>query len=634
MGLLNIGITGLNAAQAGLVTTSHNISNASVEGYSRQSIVQTTNTPMFTGAGFFGQGTRVETVKRAYNEYLTQQLLGAGTQQASLASYEAQISQINNLLADSSVGLSPALQGFFQAVQDVSANPASIPARQSMISTAESLVSRFQYLDGRLDEIRDGVEQQISSSVTEINSYAGQIADINKRIALAQVGGTSQQANDLLDQRDQLISELNQLVRVSTIPADDGSLSVFVGSGQPLVIGGQASTLAATPYAFDSSRLGISLVAPTGVTVQVPESLLDGGKLGGLLAFRRESLDGAQNQLGLVAVGLAETFNAQHRVGQDLDGNLGGDFFTPPQPTVLAQAGTTTAAPGVQFGNVAELTGDDYTLTFTDAVGGYTLRRNADGVAVLAADVGLVITPPGASVVGDGFTIQPTRAAAGDLALSPQLAGNPRLIAAAAPVISAASLANTGSATLTGLTVNSTTGLPLAGDITLTFDASTNTFSVSGGAPASLSFDPITQANGASFTLTSADVSFTLSGVPANGDTFTLSANAGGVSDNRNAVLLGKLQLGKTMLGGTASYQSVYSSLVAEVGSKTREVQVNGAAQATLLEQATAARDSLSAVNLDEEAANLIRYQQAYQAAARVMSISSTLFDEVLAIGR
>lgn len=630
--LLSIGITGLNAAQAGLVTTGHNISNASTDGYSRQTIVQTTQQPMFTGAGFFGQGTRVETVKRIYSEYLTQQVLSADTRRAQFDSYEAQISQIDNMLADTEVGLSPALQDFFKAVQDMSANPASIPARQSMISTGQSLVARFQYLDQRLTEIRDGVESELESSVVEINSYAQQIADINQRIVLAQANGTNQPANDLLDQRDVLISSLNALTRVSTIPESDGSVSVFIGSGQPLVVGTHPSQLAASPYASDPQRLGISLVTPSGSTVTIPENLLDGGKLGGLLAFRAEALDSAQNQLGLVALGLAESMNAQHRLGQDLNGNLGGDFFTAPTPTVVP-AGTMTAT----VSSVAGLTASDYQIT-NNGGGNFTVLRLSDGQVVLNAAPlpatldGLSITA-GTLAVGATATLQPTRYAARDIAIDGALANDPRLIAAAAPVVVNASLTNTGTGKLSGLTVNSVTGLPLAGNITLTFDAATNTFNVSGGTPASLAYNPATQASGASFTLTSADLTFSFAGTPADGDTFTLTATSAGVSDNRNAVLLGNLQLAKTMLGGTASYQSTYSQLVSEVGNKTREVQVNRDAQASLLDQATTMRDSVSSVNLDEEAANLIRYQQAYQAAAKVMTIASTLFDEVLAIG-
>lgn len=631
--LLNIGITGLNAAQAGLVTTSHNIANAATPGFSRQTTIQTTQEPMFTGAGFFGQGTRVETVKRIYSEYLTQQVLSADTRRAQFDSYADQVAQIDNLLADTSVGLSPALQDFFKAVQDTAANPASIPARQSMISTAQSLVSRFQTLDQRLTEIRDGTEKQIEATVGEINSFAQQIADINQRIVLAQSSGTGQAANDLLDQRDVLISDLNQLTRVSTLAESDGSIAVFIGSGQPLVIGSHPSQLQTAPYASDSTRLGVNLVTSSGNSVGIPESLLDGGKLGGLLSFRANSLDSAQNQLGLVALGLAESMNAQHRLGQDLYGNLGGDFFAAPAPTVVPGG-----AVNVSVTSVAGLTASDYHIT-NNGGGNFTVTRLTDGQVLLnaaplpASIDGLGITA-GSLAVGATATIQPTRNAARDIAVAAAVALDPRLIAAAAPVVVNTALANTGTGQVTGLTVNSTTGLPLAGDITLTFDAATKTFNVSGATPASLAFDPATQANGVSFTLGSVDLTFSITGTPADGDSFTLTTTTAGVSDNRNAVLLGALQTAKTMLGGTASYQSTYSQLVSQVGNKTREVQVNRDAQASLLEQAKTQRDSVSGVNLDEEAANLIRYQQAYQAAAKVMTIASTLFDEVLAIGR
>lgn len=632
--LLNIGLTGLNAAQAGLATTSHNIANASTPGFSRQAIVQTTQQPQFSSAGYFGQGTRVETVKRIYSDFLTQQVLSADTRRSEFDTYAQQMSAIDNLLADPNVGLSPAIQDFFKAIQDTSANPANIPARQSMITTAESLISRFHSLDLRLNEIRNGVESEIEATVGEVNSYAQQIADVNQRIALTRLNGVDQAANDLLDQRDQLINELNQLVRVTTLPESDGSLSVFIGSGQPLVIGTHASQFEATPSTTDPQRLGVSLVAPGGTRVAIPEGLLDGGKLGGLLAFRRDSLDSAQNQLGLVALGLAESFNAQHRLGQDLNGNLGGDFFAAPEPFVFPEGAVT-----VDITSVASLTVSDYSLT-NEGGGNFTLTRLSDGQvlvnnAALPASVdGLAITV-GTLAAGETAMIQPTRHAAGDIALAGALSRDPRLIAAAAPVLGAAAITNGGTGELSAITINTTTGLPLASPVTLTFDSATNTFLVNGATPATLSFNPATQSNGATFTLgTTVDLSFTFTGTPMNGDSFTLDATTGGVSDNRNAVLLGNLQLAKTMLGGTASYQSTYSQLVSDVGNKTREVQVNRDAQASLLTQASTLRDSVSSVNLDEEAANLIRYQQAYQAAAKVMAIASNLFDEVLALGR
>ena len=302
-GLLNIGITGLNAAQSALVTTGHNISNAATEGYSRQSVVLGTQQPLFRGS-FFGQGTQVESVRRSYNAFLEGQVLTADSQRAQFATYSTQIAQLDNLLADPDTGLSPALQSFFDGVQEVSANPSSVPARQSMISAAQSLVATFQYLDGRMSEIRDGIEGQIGLTVAEINAYASEIADINQRIAVTESAGTGQQANDLRDQRDTLIRELNGYVKLSTVTESDGSVSVFVGSGQPLVIGTNASTLVTLPSKGDPSRSAIALQTPGGGTVTMPESLLEGGQLGGLLAFRRDSLDAAQKQLGLVAAGL------------------------------------------------------------------------------------------------------------------------------------------------------------------------------------------------------------------------------------------------------------------------------------------------------------------------------------------
>lgn len=639
MSLLNIGITGLNAAQAGLVTTGHNISNAATPGYSRQSIVQGTQEPFFTGSGFFGQGTQVVTVKRAYSQYLENEVLTSDTRRAQLETYSAQVEQIDNLLADPDAGLSPALQSFFQGVQDLAANPSSVPARQSMISTAQALASRFQYMDQRIDEIREGTESQISGAVDEINSFARQLADLNQRIALVQASGPGQPANDLLDQRNALVAELNRQVRVSTVLESDGSLSVSIGSGQPLVTGAQYSQLEATPSDDDPRRLSIGLRMPTGGHIPMPESLIDGGVLGGLLAFRREALDTAQQQLGLVATGLAETFNAQHRLGQDLDGNLGKDFFSLPAPVVFPASSVTAS-----IADVSQLTGSDYRVTKNG--GTWSVTRLSDNTLVVDDATTLPVTFDGVSidasalVSGQSALIQPTRYAAAGISVA---ISDTRLVAAAGPLRVAAGSSNTGTGTVAVDSLAGVSGFsggtPHIGDYTLEFDATNARFDVlnsSGVSIGTVAYDPATDSAGVTRSLPSplGDVSLALTGVPADGDAFTLGSNAGGVSDNRNAVLLGGLQLGKTLLGGTASYQSTYSQLVSQVGNKTREVQVNRDAQASLLEQATAARDSLSGVNLDEEAANLIRYQQAYQAAAKVMTIASTLFDEVLAIAR
>lgn len=639
MSIFSIGVSGLNAAQLGQLTTSHNIANASTQGYSRQQIVQGTNTPLFTGAGFLGQGTNVRTVQRVYNNFLGSQVLASQTGASAMESYLAEVRQIDNLLADPGAGLSPALSEFFKGVQDVAANPASVPGRQSMISASQALIGRFQALDRRLREIRDGINSQVASEATLIGSYAKQIAEINQSIALAQAAGSAQPANDLLDQRDQLIADLNKEIRVTTLLQSDGSYSVFIGNGQPLVVGTLNYTLQAVAAPDDPERSIIALRSPTGSTVNLPESLLTGGKLGGLIAFRSESLDPVQNGLGRIALTLAQNFNDQHRLGQDLTGALGGNYFDASLagPTVRANAnnaGTGTVTAAIDTGSIGNLSTSDYRLTY-DGGANYTLTRLADNAvlvnaAPLPASVeGFSVAVGGAPVAGDSFLIQPTRNGAGNLALA---ISDPRSIAAAAPIRTAAALGNSGTATVGAGTVDAPPppNPDLTQTVTITFTSPT-TFDVTGTGAGIPAFG-VAYTSGGNIAYNGWTTRIT--GTPAAGDTFTVAANSSGVADNRNAVLLGALQTQMPMVGGTASYQSAYSQIISQVGSKTRQVEVTGEAQQSLADQATTALQSLSGVNLDEEAANLLRYQQAYQASARVLDIANKLFEEILALGR
>lgn len=644
--IYGIGVSALSAAQAGLVTTGHNISNVNTSGYHRQQIVQSTNIPQFTGIGFLGQGVHVDTVKRLYDEILDNQVMQAQTQSSQLESYYAQIKQIDNMLADPNAGLSPALQDFFNSVHDVAANPASIPSRQAMLSGGETLVSRFQALDQRLREIRDGVNSEISSSVGVINSYARQIANLNQQIALAQSASSAQQpANDLLDQRDQLVAELNKYVRVTTVKQDDGSYNIFIGNGQTLVIGQQSFTLAAVPSPEDPERLEVG-VTSGGSTILLGKDSLQGGSLGGVLAFRSETLDPAQNALGRVAIGLAQTFNDQHRLGMDLNGDLGGYFFSVRGPTGVpgqyatpyakvisnTQNNAASGAPTVSLSNVADLTTSDYRLNWDGT--NYTLRRLSDNAVMFTGALpqtadGMTITAPAPVSAGDSWLIQPTRDGARDIGVA---ITDTAKIAAAAPIKTTATPGNTGSGTISAGSVNTPPppNANLLQPVTITFNNPPNTFAVNGvgtGNPAAVAYTP-----GANITYNGWTVQ--ISGAPAAGDSFTIDTNVGGVADNRNALLLAGLQTQNTLAGGTTSYQGAYSQLVGFVGNKTREVEVTVKAQANLVSQTQQAQQSMSGVNLDEEAANLMRYQQAYQAAGKMMQIAATLFDTLLSIGR
>lgn len=673
-GMISIGISGMQAAQLALMTSEHNVTNASTPGYNRQRTIQTTNTPVLTGSGFVGQGTRVSTIERMYSGFLSTQVSRAQSSVSELDSYYSQVSQIDNMLADPSAGLSPALQDFFTGVQQVTANPSQLPGRQAMVSSAQALVSRFQGLDERLSQLHEGVNSQIVSAISSVNSYAQQIANINEQIVVAQ-SSISQPPNDLLDQRDQLVAELNKVVGVKTVAQDNGSFNVFIGTGQQLVVGTMVTAMTATVSTADPSRIVVGL-ATAGATQELPESLITGGSLGGLIRFRSESLDRVTNDLGRNAASLALTFNAQHALGQDLLvqaaadiplATFKSDFFKISQPTVMANAGNSKVANAVvtatlsiptSAANFTNLTGSDYRLT--KAAAGYTLTRLTDGkqwsdpsIATLStttsATEGFAFDDTAAPMAnGDSFIIEPTRNAARNLSVNSAIAADPRLIAAAAPIRTQAATANTGGAAISAGTVGTGYEAAFAGlPVTLTysggnltgFPAGRDVLVTRGGVA-----QPIYSAPVASIPYQSGDVitivgstpasgiSFEISGAPNNGDKFTVARNTGGVSDGRNALALGQLQTQNTMSGKTASYQSAYAQLVSDNGNKTREVKVTGAAQQALLEQSTAARESLSGVNLDEEAANLIRYQQAYQASAKIIEIGSKLFDVLLAI--
>lgn len=654
MSIFSVGVSGLNAAQAGMLTAGHNIANASTPGYSRQEIVQGTNIPMLTGSGFQGQGTHVQTVKRIYDEFLGRQVLSAEASASEMDSYLSQIKQIDNLLADPSAGLSPALSAFFKGVQEVAANPASIPSRQAMLSAAQSLVSRFQSLDQRMSEIRDGVNSQISGQVTAINTYSSQLADINQRIILAQAGNQTQIPNDLLDQRQKMLTDLNKLIRVSTLTQSDGSFNVFIGNGQPLVVGTQSYQLRAVASQSDPERLVVAMNGVGGTTLTLPESQITGGTLGGLVAFRGTSLDSAQNSLGRIALSLAQNINDQHQLGMDLTGALGGNFFdiSNAAPTVRENSGNSagasvTGAPTVLLDgpNIDLLTVSDYRLV-TDGTN-FTLTRLADNTSTAITTVpqtvdGISIDTSTwtAPVAGDSFLIQPTRAGARNIAVA---VTDARAIAAAAPIRTAAALANTGTAAINAGSVLAPPPADpnLQHRVTITFTSAT-TYDVFDATSATVLAtavtypDPPPATGGAVLAYNGWTAQIT--GNPARGDVFTVEANANGVADNRNAMLLGALQTASTMLGGasgpTASYQSAYSQIVSEVGSKANEVEAIGTSQQSLVDHATTSLQQISGVNLDEEAANLLRYQQAYQASAKILEIAAKVFDEIVALGR
>lgn len=652
--LLAIGKTGLYAAQAALATTGHNIANANVAGFSRQTVVQATSAALDTGVGFLGTGTEIAQIKRYSDNFLNMQVRNAQASTSGLESYYSQIKQIDNLLADTTSGLSPAMQGFFKGVQDMAANRASVPSRQAMLSSAETLATRLQDLDSRLGEIRTGVNGEIEASVTAINTYGTQIAKLNEQISNFASSAT-RPPNDLLDQRDQVVLELNKFVKATVTPGDNSSLTISIGNGQPLVVGNDSFQLAAMVSPTDLTRMEVGYQVGSKVAV-LPDGALSGGKLGGLLEFRTETLDTAQSSLGKIAIGMAFEFNAQHQLGLDQNGNKGQPFFNVAPAFVGASINN---AKGTSTDPAAELTAkvtdpsklkdSDYEVTFngtnykvvrqSDNTDVGTVTPGANGVATFEVD-GVEFSFKNNARNKDTFLVRPTIDGAANFNV---LANDVSQIAAAAPILTSMPLANTGTGKISeGKVSKDFLTTPAALPVTLEFDETSGNLT---GFPAGMV--TVVDSKGVSSQVNSANVKFdngstysfggvsvTLTGKPGDNDKFTIAANNSGVGDTRNIAALGELQTKNIFNNGTATLTSSYAQMVSQVGNKTREVQVNAQAGNALLAQATGAQADVSGVNLDEEAANLIKYQQAYQASSKVMQIAGTIFDTLLSISR
>ena len=431
MNLYNLGLSGLAASQARLNTVGHNIANADTEGYNRQRVIVSTAGGMATSTGFFGRGVLVDTVQRSYDGFLYKQLTFAQTNGAATVAYGNQISQVNNLLSDDTVGIGPALLNFFKGTQAVASSPADPAARQDLIGQANSLVTQIKETNAFLQNQREGLNNQIGTTVTQINSYVDRINDLNQQITTAKASANGQPPNDLYDQRDQLVAELNQMVKVNVVEQGN-SFNLTVGNGQVVLSGTTVFPLKAVASAADPTRTVVAFTVPGNepgetIAVELKDGQLSGGRLGGLLDYRANSLDVIQNDLGRMAMGLALAYNEQHRQGLDANGRPGGDFFSVTNPSALSnEKNTGNQTIGAEFSDVSGLTGSDYNISYDGA--NYEIKRMPGGTVLYSGDGSeLSATPPqlidglqinlgtGTPAAGDSWVLQPTRNAARDL---------------------------------------------------------------------------------------------------------------------------------------------------------------------------------------------------------------------------
>ena len=545
--IIDSAMSGLSAAQAALSTTSNNISNYTVAGYSRQTTVLAQANSTLQGNSYYGNGVNITGVQREYDAFIATQLRGSSANYSAVSTQHSQISNIDDLLSTSTTSLSTSLQGFFTNLQNVVSNANDPSARQSMLSNAQGLVSQFQTSAQYLNNMQNSVNADVDSSIKQVNTITSQIADLNKQIGkLSTANGAA--PNDLLDKRDQLVNTLNNVVGV-TVSQQDGGYTVAMANGLTLVNGDKSHDLVAMPSSSDPTRTTIGYVDKQAGNVEIPEKLITTGSLGGLLAFRTQDLDLAQNQLGQLAAAFTTSFNDVHKQGFDSKGNQGVDFFNIGSPIVVGNSKNSTAASvTAEWTDTSALKASNYTVSYDG--NNWTATRASDSTAV-------TITP----------------------------------------------------------------GTDASGNTTLSFDGLKLTVA---GTPAPAAKD--------SFLVKPVQNAINDMSVAITSESQVAAAGAvGGESDNRNAQKLLNLQDVK-LVGGNATLSQAYATIVSSVGNKTSSLETTSTTQKSVVSQLTQRQQSVSGVNLDEEYANLTKYQQYYMANAQVLQTASTVFNALINI--
>ena len=625
--MLSTGVSALLAFQRSLDTTSHNIANASTEGYSRQRAELLARPADAFGGGWIGNGVDVSTVRRLYDTVLAGQARSAGSGFQQLDTFSTYAGRLDNLFSDTSTGLATTLQNFINSVQTVADAPASITSRQVLLSQAGALTNRLKSYNSNLDGINNQLNSQLHSEASAISTIASNIATLNQRIVAAQ-GVNQQPPNDLLDQRDKLLGDLATHLAVSTVRQSDGAVSVFIGNGQALVMNNTAARITTSGDQYAATRTRLLLQSANGAA-DVTDAV-SGGTVGGLLQFRTAMLDPSRNSVGQAAVTLAHLVNSQQAAGLDLHGQVGADLFAVGAVRVSSSnlnAGTANAS--VTRSDPTALTTADYQLLYAGSA--WQLSRVDTGAAVAmtgtgtAADPfvadGLSIVVNGAAQAGDRLLIEPTSAAVSGMSV---LLTQPEKIAAAAALLTSSATANSGTASIDAGTVTSTAAW-VRGDYTLSFGSSSS-WQVTDASNTTVASGSYSSGSPISFN----GIQVAVTGPAAAGDSFKIKDNANGKGDNRNALQIAALLNKPILNGATVSLSDSVGRLIGNIGVQTNQAQSSRDAQQFVMNDANTAMSNISGVNLDEEAANLVRYQHAYQAAAKVISVANSLFQDLL----
>ncbi|MFW0758861.1 flagellar hook-associated protein FlgK [Pseudomonas sp. H11T01] len=678
MSLLNIGLSGLASSQSSLATTGNNIANVDTAGYSRQQTVQSSKASNQYGNVFIGTGTTLADVRRVYSAYLDAQLRTSTSLSNDSSSYLAQVTPTDTMLSDSNTGISGALQKFFTSLQSVSSTPTDDASRQSVLTNASALSNRFNSIAKQLTDQNTGINTNLSDLSSQVNKLATTIAQYNQQIS--QVSGGTSSPNDLLDKRNESVRQLSALVGTQVVERGT-NYDVYIGSGQPLVMGNTTNTLETVPGKTDPSRSTLQLNRGSS-TIDIT-SVVTGGEIGGLLRYRNEVLDPAMNELGRVALVVADQMNSQQGQGIDKNGNFGSAIFGDINSAALisqrsiAQAGNSAGSGNlnVTIKDTGKLTANDYQVTFSTATD-YSVKRS-DGTDM--GTFSTTTTPPpvidgfnmtlngGAMSAGDTFKVTPTRSGATDIQT---VITDPKMIAAAAPLTGVTSANNKGSYTQPTLTstldiyspaanADMQTGLKYSTPVKLVFAAasagtqgytlydakgvSMSTGSIVPGQSNTLNLqvnmidgsgNPIMDNTVVPAVQKSFTVQTTVAGSPTAGESFSISLTGADSSDNRNSTALVGLQSKQTVDTGSASngisLSDAYGKLVSSVGAQAAQGKSDNDATTAILTQAKSARDSQSGVDLDEETGNLVKYQQYYTASSQIIKAAQEIFSTLI----
>jgi flagellar hook-associated protein 1 FlgK len=657
MGILNIGTQALQANQVALQTIGNNIANVNTVGYSRQRVIMATVAGQFTGAGYIGKGVDIQTIQRNYDQFLTRQATLSTSTQAADTTRSDYLKQLSNIFQGGTNGMGASINDMLNAFSDVASTPTDLTARTVALTRVDETARRMRSASQSLDDLQVGITQALNEKISTVNTLAQKIADVNSQIAVAK--GSGQPPNDLLDKRDQLIHDLNQYVQTSSVEADDGTVGVYIGGSQSLVLGGTASTisLSATKNDFGDSQQNKLLVTRDGTDIAMDENALGGGEISGLLRFQNTDMVEGRNLLGRLTTAVTTSMNDQHKLGLDLDGKAGGNLFTPvsvnnilvPVPPATLNTGTITMGTGdvalgtgldtdltLKVSDVSKFVASDYQVDVSST--GTSVTRLSDGTLVagpaslpLTFD-GLVLNSvSGVANPGDRFLLKPFGSAATNIARE---FSSPRALAVASPIVGKMGATNTGSLQLSSLVAKSQpTPLPapptVAPNVKILFGAN-NTYSVNGVAAATpyVSGQPI-PINDPNFTC-----SLTLQGSPQSGDTFTvmnIMDPAAGVDlklNGGNATNL--MNLRDVAMFDGAAMSDGYASLISQIGIRSQSANYAATVSTNIAGNAEKDRTGIAGVNLDEEAAKLIQYQQAYQASAKMIQMAQAIFDTLI----